>query len=895
MRSAFEIVSFPDLSLPRYFDLFGEEALAVAATRLFTWLQIVTSTRQEMSFTLRYSYDPSREPSNRRLRIFVVMSGPDDVPTDPIVLGRRLCAEVLQIIDTDPESVLPAKENTASIALLERKETLSLDRAETLYAPAFWTRQATARNALEPYIDEAFAALMVPAFLDIQLHVSDPSGIRQVLRSISEQLERRKHGTSVNDGSHLLNLQAFGDALAGDPVCHLLICAGSRDEHAADGLLRAFGVDAIGGSRFRIAAVTEKDPRYLAVMAAVETGRYGFQDDEGWFSRSLRNRVETAALRLSDPQIATLKQLSELSVLAGPDLIRDVVTLPIPRRGYLRTFPLETERDRSVAPISIRHKLSFLGLGMSLERQEPIELPIADLPRHAFVAGVTGSGKTVTMFNILRQLADQSIPFIVFEPAKAEYRGLAGYSGLHEKLRVYTPGRDELSPLRMNPFAFDPHITLASHIAGLAAAFSCAMGLFPPINAILEEALWKLYETKGWREDDRGSARPQLPRVDEIPEVVCKIIDSLGYDAEVSGRFKGVIRSRFIRLSRGSVGRLFDCDSSMPSIQDICKTQSVVELNTLTQQEANLVTLFFLVAIREHLSDSRGNSGQLRQVLVLEEAHNLVPSVPDENSGSEESSAKVEGSRYVSNMLAEMRALGLGIMVVDQTPAAVATQVIRNTNLKIAHRTVAKQDRETLSDAMLMHPAHAELLGRLVPGQAYVYADRFYRPQLMQGVIVSPDKSIRKAGGVADVGSPSDQDLATWLQKCDWYRDAFTIRNSELKKRVENTREALEQLVEEIRGGLACLTEISDSSQWEQLRRDLHATLDGRCAYFAGRLRSLGTEQRAVASIARGMRLKTVPSERVDAIQATLGLVEKSIQLVSKIEPGVAGRRDDGS
>jgi hypothetical protein len=165
----------------------------------------------------------------------------------------------------------------------------------------------------------------------------------------------------------------------------------------------------------------------------------------------------------------------------------------------------------------------------------------------------------------------------------------------------------------------------------------------------------------------------------------------------------------------------------------------------------------------------------------------------------------------------------------------------------------------------------------------------------MQGVIVSPDKSIRKAGGVADVGSPSDQDLATWLQKCDWYRDAFTIRNSELKKRVENTREALEQLVEEIRGGLACLTEISDSSQWEQLRRDLHATLDGRCAYFAGRLRSLGTEQRAVASIARGMRLKTVPSERVDAIQATLGLVEKSIQLVSKIEPGVAGRRDDGS
>ena len=50
-------------------------------------------------------------------------------------------------------------------------------------------------------------------------------------------------------------------------------------------------------------------------------------------------------------------------------------------------------------------------------------------------------------------------------------------------------------------------------------------------------------------------------------------------------------------------------------------------------------------------------------------------------------------------MLAEMRALGMGILVVDQTPAAVATQVVRNTNLKIAHRTVAQADRETLANA----------------------------------------------------------------------------------------------------------------------------------------------------------------------------------------------------
>src|SRR5262249_15736759 len=149
---------------------------------------------------------------------------------------------------------------------------------------------------------------------------------------------------------------------------------------------------------------------------------------------------------------------------------------------------------------------------------------------------------------------------------------------------------------------------------------------------------------------------------------------------------------------RGSVGRLFDCASSLPAINELCKAQSIIELNTLTQQEANLVTMFLLMAIREHLSDSAAPEGKPRLLVVLEEAHNLVPSVPDENAGSEETSAKVEASRYISNMLAEMRAMGLAILVVDQTPAAVAAQVVRNTNLKIAHRTVAKQDRETLAD-----------------------------------------------------------------------------------------------------------------------------------------------------------------------------------------------------
>jgi hypothetical protein len=500
MQTAFEVVSFPDLSLPRYYDLFGEEALQVVATRLFTWFQITTSTRHHFSFTIRYAYDPGRSPSNRRLRIYVILTSMDDAPADPLLMGRRLAGEVLQIQSSETADVAPPVADLEFLSILERKETLLLEKAEALYLPAVWTRQTSARNALEPYLDEAFAALSSPAFLDIQLHACEPAAVRQTLRSVTDQLDRRKQSSGGSE-NHSLHFQALAEALAGDPVCRMLIFAGSREQQAADGLLRAFGVDAIGGSRFKVTALRQGDSLHSALTHAATMGAYEFRDTEGWFSRSLRTGVEGNSTGLSGPQITTLKQLSELSVLAGVDLIRDVVTLPVPRRGYLRTFPLETEQDRQTIPITLDSKPTMIRLGKSLERQEPIELPVADLSRHAFIAGVTGSGKTVTMLNILRQLAEQDIPFLVFEPAKAEYRRLARFSVLHRRLRVYTPGRDALSPLRLNPFAFDSRVTLASHIAALSAAFNTALGLFQPVNAILEEALWELYEAYGWQED----------------------------------------------------------------------------------------------------------------------------------------------------------------------------------------------------------------------------------------------------------------------------------------------------------------------------------------------------------------------------------------------------------
>ncbi|EKC62797.1 hypothetical protein LEA_11657, partial [human gut metagenome] len=43
-------------------------------------------------------------------------------------------------------------------------------------------------------------------------------------------------------------------------------------------------------------------------------------------------------------------------------------------------------------------------------------------------------------------------------------------------------------------------------------------------------------------------------------------------------------------------------------------------------------------------------------------------------------------------MLAEVRALGEGIVIADQLPTAMAPEVLKNTGLKLGHRITAQDD-----------------------------------------------------------------------------------------------------------------------------------------------------------------------------------------------------------
>ena len=83
----------------------------------------------------------------------------------------------------------------------------------------------------------------------------------------------------------------------------------------------------------------------------------------------------------------------------------------------------EVEFGLNVEPVPAEYALELGHLVHSgdIKKNIPVCLDKRDFDKHAFISGVTGSGKTTTCQNLLTGWGGA---FLVIEPAKTEYRSL---------------------------------------------------------------------------------------------------------------------------------------------------------------------------------------------------------------------------------------------------------------------------------------------------------------------------------------------------------------------------------------------------------------------------------------------------------------------------------------
>jgi len=413
-------------------------------------------------------------------------------------------------------------------------------------------------------------------------------------------------------------------------------------------------------------------------------------------------------------------------------------------------------------------------LGEILDRSRrpagPLVLPLESLNRHVFVCGATGAGKSQTVRALLEAATGAGIPWLVVEPAKAEYRLMAARQTA-EVVRI-RPGESDaiaagLNPLEPAPDAEGRRFPLQTHADLVKALFIASFRSEEPFPQVLSAALTRVYEDAGWDmalgETLAADSSPRYPTLADLQRAAIRIVREIGYSQRVTDDVLGFIKVRLSSLRLGTTGRFLEGGHQL-DFGRLLRTSAVLEIEDVGD-DADKAFLMGTVLIRlvehlrmEHRARSAGGPDgpsrpagtfglKLRHLTVIEEAHRLLRR-PEASGGA--GGAAAHAVEMFAGLLAEIRAYGEGLIIAEQIPERLVADVIKNTAVKITHRLPAADDRDAVGATMNMTRAQNRFLVTLRPGEAAVFADGMDYPVLAR----MPDGTGREAASATAPTAP---------------------------------------------------------------------------------------------------------------------------------------------
>lgn len=442
--------------------------------------------------------------------------------------------------------------------------------------------------------------------------------------------------------------------------------------------------------------------------------------------------------------VFTTEELATTCLLPGRD-----------RVGYFIRVDADFDVDHNARSTGL-----VLGsvLDGTLDTGRPFRVDDLTLCRHALVAGQTGSGKSTTVRALLGHVGRRGLPFLVLDPVKpvhSEYATLAREVPALCVFQVGLPPQAGQIPFQLNPFSFPAGYPLFTHVDFLKATFMAAFGLWSPLPFLLETAIYRTYEKRGWDMATglhrAGHDALAMPTLMDLLDEIDPVVEAAGYGDEIARNVKGALHSRISNLCLGPKGLVLNTRSEIPE-RLLLETPLVLGLMSFgsTQEQAFVMGLVLTRLLEARQVQGLPEKEALRHLVVLEEAHRLLKRTQEKSA--EESNMAHQAVETFSNLIAEIRAYGQGFVVVEQIPSNLATNVVKQTTLKVIHRLTPKDDRDLVGDAMILEPDQKRALATLPIGEAVAMADgmdgavriRVQRLPSRQGDPPQWDRRVRK-------------------------------------------------------------------------------------------------------------------------------------------------------
>jgi len=337
----------------------------------------------------------------------------------------------------------------------------------------------------------------------------------------------------------------------------------------------------------------------------------------------------------------------------------------------------------------------------------PFSLKSARLKEHILVAGRSGSGKTNLTFILMRGIMERGIRVLALD-WKRGYRDLLS---LHPDLRVYTIGRN-VAPLRFNPLipppGCEPNVWIKLIVDVIASAYFGGEGVI----SLLVAGIHRLYQDGGVY--SRSAKR--WPTIGDLLEWL--------RNEKLRGRaamWQASAERILLAMTYGEFGAVVNTQNN-DHVQELLKHNVVLEMDGLSSNSDRTMFSEALTLYLYRFRLAKGPRSRLTNLIVLEEAHNLLL-----QRGAEARESILETS------IRMVRQYGLGYVFVDQSASLLSKVAFANSYATIALSQKLRSDVQAIASAMNLTDEQKQALNTLPIGTAAVrLADEHPEPFLVQ-------------------------------------------------------------------------------------------------------------------------------------------------------------------
>ena len=560
-------------------------------------------------------------------------------------------------------------------------------------------------NALIDYPNAAFSVQLIPTkFNEAEVNLIDSiaqnldtlskgimdQGVGSISFSAAEQKARtyKYYSESKRDALFFYNILIFGNQRSADNITSRIFGQLSSGEENID--LKTVDL---------LPQEVNKDSNFYPLPWAInEVLVDKDRNNEIWSSGQFQNEFYYL------PYVITEKEATEFFRLPiGGESIRAGLPINESSQG-VKTFSENILNDVDIV----------LGKLKSSANEDEMGIRLDDLAKHMLVVGTPGSGKTTFSIGLLDRLwKEHNISFLVIEPAKNEYRALIQSI---PDLQVFTPGKNFISPFVYNPFVPPKNVRLETYKSTLKTAFAAGVSMSTPLDKIFEESVNNCYSDFKWLDTYTTDSGAEIFNISDFIKCFMETFEEIGY----TGDAKNIGRAGVVRLK--SLVNLFDNYFSIP-IEDMLSKPTVIELAAIeNSSEKALIIALLLLSVLSYVNANYVGEGGLKNVILLEEAHVLLAS--DNNLAQEDSNPSAIAQGLIKRMLAEIRSYGVGLMIADQSPRKVGTDIVALTDIKVAFRLVENEDKTIIANSIGMEDAREKRLSKLKPGEAFLFFNR---------------------------------------------------------------------------------------------------------------------------------------------------------------------------